>query len=138
MDTTSSSSPVQAIQELIAVHSTRIEFTEKLSVKDLPADTKSRLAGMKTQSQQMTTELMNELSNFGDAVTGSVDHSNLYQSKYKETLSNIDELDAGETKKLIDSFEDIMRTTYRQYAGSTSNDFEAVTAVLSRHLSQLD
>ena len=134
---TTSQTPVQAIQELVAIHSTRIELAEKLLKKDLPAKLATKLEQIKKQSHDFTTELMGELSNFGDAVTGSVDNNNPYQTRYKETLANMDQIEKEETDKLVGSFEDTLKTIYQGYAHNTSDDFKTLQAIITRHIAEL-
>ena len=134
---TTSQTPVQAIQELVAIHSTRIELAEKLLEKDLPGNLAVKLEKIKKQSQDFTTELMGELSNFGDAVMGSVDNNNPYQTRYKETLANMDQIEKDETDKLVNSFEETLKSIYQGYADNTSDEFKTLHGIIARHISEL-
>ena len=90
--------PVEIIQELIAIHTTRIEMVEKFNGKALIPDVKTSFKSAKQQSEKYTEELMSELSNFGDAVMGSVNNENEYQVMYKNVLGKIDAMTPQEAE----------------------------------------
>ncbi len=105
--------PVQIIQELISVHTNRIEMVQKCEGKPFAPNVAARLASAKQQSEQYTAELMNELSLFGDAVMASVDHQNEYQRMYKNVLGNIDALTPQEAEQTFQSLEAALQHIYQ-------------------------
>ena len=92
---TQSKTPVEIVQELIAIHTTRKEVVDKLKEIPVTGNVADKLPGIIKQSDQFISELMNELSNFGDAVQGSVDRDNEYQEIWKKGLQNIDAMNGN-------------------------------------------
>ena len=105
--------PVEIIQELIAIHTTRIEMVEKFNGKALTPDVKTSFKSAKQQSEKYTEELMSELSNFGDAVMTSVDHQNEYQVMYKNVLGKIDAMTPQEAEHTFQSLETALKNIYQ-------------------------
>lgn len=104
--------PVEIIQELIAIHTTRIEMVEKCTDKAFTPAAKTSFKSAKQQSKKYTAELMSELSNFGDAVMASVDHQNEYQVMYKNALGKIDTMTPQEAEHTFQSLELALKNIY--------------------------
>ena len=110
---TQSKTPVEIVQELIAIHSTRKEAINKLKEKQFKGNVATRLPTIAEQSDQFISELMNELSNFGDAVQGDVNRENEYQGMWKNTLANIDTLSQQECEQTLEKSEQSLKKIYR-------------------------
>lgn len=105
--------PLEITQELIAIHTTRMEIAEKFSKKALTPDAKTSLALAKQQSEKYTKELMIELSNFGDGVMSSVGNQNEYQVMYKNVLGKIDTMSPQESQQTFQSLETALKNMYQ-------------------------
>ena len=66
----------------------------------------------KQQSETYTAELMNELSEFGDAVMASVDNQNEYQVRYKNALGKLDSMTSQEAEQTFRSLEQSLQNIY--------------------------
>lgn len=109
---TQTKTPVQIIQELIAVHTSRIEIGQKFEAKSPSLATAGAIALAKQQSDRFTAELMNELSGFGDAVMATVDNQNEYQQLYKSVLGKLDSMTPYEAEQTFKSLEVALKHVY--------------------------
>lgn len=104
---------LEVIQELLSIHTSRIEMVEKCSGKDLSEDTKMKLSSAKQQSEKYTKALMIELSKFGDAVSSTVDNQNEYQEMYKGVLGKFDGMTPQEIEHAFQSLETALKNIYQ-------------------------
>ncbi|MEO6721868.1 MAG: hypothetical protein ABIN67_15980 [Ferruginibacter sp.] len=107
--TTTIKTPIQVIQEIIAIHTTRKEVVQKLK------EFTSRIDGLpaaEKQSDEFIAALLNELSNYGDGVSPMVDRDNEYQQTWKNALSTIDTATVDEQKELFLSMEKKLKEFY--------------------------
>lgn len=107
--------PLEITQELIAIHTTRIEMVEKCIGKAMTPDVKVRFTSAKHQSEKFTKELMTELANFGDAVMSSVDNQNEYQAGYKRVLGKIDAMSPQQTDQAFQKLEASLKNIYETF-----------------------
>lgn len=105
--------PIETTQELIAIHTTRMEIVEKYSRKTFSPDAKTRMALAGQQSEKYTKELMIELSKFGDGVMSSVDNQNEYQVIYKNVLGKINTMTIQEAQQTFQSLETALKNIYQ-------------------------
>ncbi len=108
---TQNKTALDIIQELIAIHTTRKDVVEKLSAKQEQKD-QSVLMPAKEQSDRFTTELLTELSTFGDAVQDSSDRDNEYQQIWKNELNNIDSMQPQDAAVIFDKLENALKHIY--------------------------
>jgi hypothetical protein len=106
---TTAKTPVEIIHELIAIHTTRKEASIKLSQHEIANNKDSPVQ----LSDEFIKQLMNELSNYGDAVMESVDRDNEYQQEWKNNLEKIDALSAEEKDKRFRSLEGSLKNVYQ-------------------------
>ena len=106
---TTAKTPVEIIQELIAIHSTRKEAAMKLGQQE-NVDNKDSPVQL---SDEFIKQLMNELSNYGDAVMESVDRDNEYQQGWKNGLEKIDALSSQEKTKTFQALESRLQEFYQ-------------------------
>lgn len=104
--------PVEIVQELIAIHTTRKEAVDKLTTKAPGEELTAKLSTSAQQSDRFIAELMDELSNYGDSVQAGVDRENEYQVLWKETLSNIDGMNQEEYRQVFEKLEDSLHQFY--------------------------
>lgn len=105
--------PVQIIQELLAIYTSRIELVQKCEGKSLATEVAAKFASAKQQSETYTAELMTELSEFGDAVMASVDNQNEYQTMYKNVLPELDAMTSEEAAGTFERLEAALQKMYQ-------------------------
>lgn len=113
--------PVEIIQEFIAIHTTRQEMVEKCEGKEFSPDVKTNLQSAEKQSEKYNQELLSELSNFGDAVMAGADNQNEYQVTYKNALGKIDAMTPQETEQTFHSLEIVLKNIYRTVLETQTN-----------------
>ena len=77
---------VDILQELIVIHNTRVECSNKILSKQLSAPLKKKFNRIINQSNLFIESLMAETPNFGDAVKADADRSNTYNKIYNNLL----------------------------------------------------
>jgi len=100
---TQTKSPVQIVQEFIALHTTRKEAAERLH-----AD-----AAVMQQSDRFIAELMEELSNYGDAVMANTDRENEYQQTWKDTLGKMESMTPEKQAQTFQALEASLKHMYQ-------------------------
>ena len=100
--------PVNILQELIAIHTTSILVGNRLE-SNAGAPT---LNVLKNQSTHFITELMNELSNYGDAVTSTTERDNEYQEIWTKSLSRLNSLSTNDGKGILNKMEENLIKIY--------------------------
>ena len=102
--------PVDIVQELIAIHTTRIEASNRLE-SSIGAPT---LNTLKNQSTHFISELMNELSNYGDAVTSATERDNEYQEIWTKSLSQLNSLSTNKSEGILNKMEENLKKIYSE------------------------
>lgn len=87
-------SPVEIVQKLLAVHSTRKEACERMAKNNASPDLQEKLKSAAAQSERFIKALLNELSQFGDAVQSEVNREDEYHKVWNEATGQIDTMDA--------------------------------------------
>jgi hypothetical protein len=118
--------PVQIIQELIALHTTRKESAEKLDSNNPSGSNHVKFTNAARQSEQFMSELLEELSAFGDAVQGDVDRENEYHNLWTNTLAKNDSLNEQQS---VQTFENMERTLVKMYEQYLSIETELATTL---------
>jgi hypothetical protein len=129
--------PVEVIQELIAIHTTRKDAVEKLTAKKPPNAEVAKLRSAAQQSDEFIAELMNELSNYGDAVMANVDRENEYQEIWKRSLGTIDSISPMEGEQTFQAMESALKKMYEHTLEANSDLPVSVAEILNRQLSKL-
>ena len=119
--TTSTKTPVQIIQELIAVHSTRKEVAEKMMAKEPGGDMKERLLPAQKQSDEFIAALMSELSNYGDGVSPMAERDNEYQRAWKDALGKVDAASQEELQEIFMDLENKLKKFYEEVLASQAD-----------------
>ncbi len=117
---TQNKTPVEIVQELIAIHTTRKEVVDKLKQIQVTGNVADKLQGIIKQSDQFISELMNELSNFGDAVPGEVNRENEYQVMWKNALINVDTMNPQEGEQIFQALENSLKKMYHDILDKVS------------------
>lgn len=102
--------PVGIIQELIAIHTTRVEVATRLIIDEL----KPALQDIENQSKYFITSLMEELSNYGDAVQSVAERENDYQQIWTANLGKLNSLNENESKAILNNLELSLRNIYKE------------------------
>ena len=110
---TQTKTPVEVVQELIAIHATRKEAAEKLAS---PAGDQGRQTGPAAeQSDRFIEALMNELSDYGDGVQSVAERENEYQLTYKKILAGIDTMTPQQHQQAFQELEESLKKVYRDF-----------------------
>jgi predicted RNase H-like nuclease (RuvC/YqgF family) len=117
---TQNKTPVEIVQELIAIHTTRKEVVDKLKQIQVTGNVADKLQGIIKQSDQFISELMNELSNFGDAVPGEVNRENEYQVMWKNAFINVDTMNPQEGEQIFQALENSLKKMYHDILDKVS------------------
>lgn len=125
---TQTKSPVEIVQELIAIHTTRKEAVEKLQ---LPEGAQSQ------QSDQFIAALMSELSNFGDAVQSEAGRENEYQTTYKKILPEIDNMTPQQHQQAFGELEAKLKEVYDRLMETKDELPESLQTILTQQKEQL-
>jgi ABC-type transporter MlaC component len=134
---TQNKTPVEIVQELIAIHTTRKEVVDKLKEKQVTGNGTGELSAITQQSDQFITELMNELSNFGDAVQGDVDRENEYQVICKKALANIDTISPQEYQRTFEALEQSLKKIYENILNTASELPASFQEILTKQAGKL-
>lgn len=134
---TTTKTPVEIIQELLAIYTTRKDAVEKLKVKNLADAEVVKLTHAAEQSDEFIADLMNELSNYGDAVMANVDRENEYQQIWKSSLEKIDTIPPPEGEQLFNTMENTLKKMYQHILDTNADLPDSVVKILNRQLSKL-
>lgn len=129
---TQTKSPVEIVQELIAIHTTRKEAVEKLQ---LPEGAQSQKAAR--QSDEFIAALMSELSNFGDAVQSEAGRENDYQTTYKKILPEIDNMTPQQHQQAFGELEAKLKEVYDRLMETKDELPESLQTILTQQKEQL-
>ncbi len=132
---TQNKTALDIVQELIAIHTTRKDAVDKLSVKS-NAERKQVMASAKQQSDYFIEELLTELSTFGDLVQDSPDRDNEYQHLWKNELSNLESLTSEEAAGIFSKLESALKEIYSTVM-ETKELPETLMQILSSQKEQL-
>ena len=134
---TQTKTPVNLVQELIAIHTTRKEAVEKFSGQENPENLTSDLTAAGQQSDKFIAELMSELSNFGDAVQAEVDRENDYQLTWKNTLGAIDTMNEQEKSRTFEQMEQNLKKFYQTMLDTSTELPVSLQDILQRQMKEL-
>lgn len=131
---TQTKTPVEIVQELIAIHTTRKEAVEKLK---LSATEGTRAKTATGQSDQFIAALMNELSTFGDAVQSEAGRENDYQTTYKNMLAEIDTMSPQQQEQAFQELEEKLKAVYQTLLETKADLPESLQTLLAEQKEQL-
>jgi hypothetical protein len=124
--------PVEIVQELIGVHATRKEASEKIMQNKAGNSIYEQAGNAAKQSDGFIAELMSELSQFGDAVGAEASRDNPYQETYKQAIPQIEEGDASYLQQTFQQLEQSLHATYRQIAETQTGLPESVKEMVRK------
>jgi hypothetical protein len=129
--------PVDILQELIVMHTTRIEFSNKMLGKEVDQDSKTTFHKIAQQSTVFIEALMNELSNFGDAVKADANRNNEYNKIYTNVLVDFDTADITKLKDSFDKMEEVLKNNYVDMIEANKELSASILQILNAQLKSL-
>lgn len=111
-------SPVEIVQKLIAIHTTRKEASEKMGNNSASLPLQGKLKAAAEQSDRFIKALLNELSQFGDAVQSEVNREDEYQQTWNNAMGNIDTIDASTLSETHQKLENTLLDIYSEIIDS--------------------
>lgn len=129
--------PVEVVQELLAVHTTRKEVMEKTMGNGAAAGLASRAQAAAAQSDAAIAALMAELSQFGDAVSASVNRENPYQETYKQSLDTLNAPDAAATGVAFQNLEEALHATYKDVIDAQTDLPQSLQELIQKQYREL-
>jgi hypothetical protein len=129
--------PVDIIQELIVMHTTRIEFSNKMLNKEIREDLKTTFNKIAQQSTVFIETLMNELSNFGDAVKADANRNNEYNKIYTNVLVDFDGVDIAKLQNNFDKMEEVLKNNYVDMIEANKELSASMLQILNAQLKSL-
>lgn len=133
----SQATPVEIVQQLIAIHTTRKEAVEVLAGKNAEQELTAKLSSSAQQSDAFISELMGELSNYGDGVAAGVDRENEYQMMWKETMGKMDSLQPNEYAQTFRNMEESLQRMYKTIIDTKADLPASLQEILTRQLEAL-
>lgn len=109
-------SPVEIVQKLLAIQSTRKEVSERMAKNDASDELQEKLKSVAAQSERFIKALLNELSQFGDAVQSEVNREDEYHEIMNKSMGNIDTMDKS-----------LLTETFKQSENSLINLYSEIT-----------
>ncbi len=130
-------SPVNIIQELLAIHTTRRDAYSKIKQETNDEQLKNKLNAAIVQSEQFIEELMSELSQFGDAVSGDVDRDNIFINTWKNSIDTVETMDKEELTNIVQNMEDSLQRYYKEFIDLPLEFSESMKEMLQRQANEL-
>ena len=118
MEQEQKTSPVEIVQKLIAIHTTRKEASEKMGNNSASLPLQGKLKSAAEQSDRFIKALLNELSQFGDAVQSEVSREDEYQQTWNNAMVNIDTVDASSLSDTHQKLENTLLNVYSEIIDS--------------------
>ncbi|HLL42448.1 MAG TPA: hypothetical protein VK369_04880 [Segetibacter sp.] len=118
MEQEQKTSPVEIVQKLIAIHTTRKEASEKMGNNSASLPLQGKLESAAGQSDRFIKALLSELSQFGDAVQSEVNRDDDYQQTWNNAIVNIDTIDASALSDTHQKLENTLLNIYSEIIDS--------------------
>lgn len=120
------------VQELLAILTTRAEALERLSFSE-----GFNVKEILSNNQMMIDDLMNELSNFGDAVKSTAVRDNAYQQLWTANLDNIETIEEDDADILFSKLEQLLQKYYTEILIGQNEIAEPFLSILKKQQSDL-
>jgi hypothetical protein len=134
---TKTKTPVEIVQEFLAIHTTRKEAMGKLTALRLTSETAAEVMAAAQHNDEAIAAWMGELSNYGDGVMANVDRENDYQRIYKNALGMIEAMTPQERAETFTSLEDSLKKTYKDTITANTELPASINEILNSQLSRL-
>ncbi|RYY56941.1 MAG: hypothetical protein EOO09_04475 [Chitinophagaceae bacterium] len=126
--------PVELIQQLIAIHTTRKENVTKLQAHGNNKEQEKESQGIAEQSRDFIGGLMQELSGFGDAVSSHVERNNEYQTAWKNAMDADGNISKGSGPTILSETESILKNIYNEVLAQANELPEEVSSLLRKQV----
>ena len=133
---TNTKSPVDIVQEFITLQNTRREAAERLQPTNEPLKTK--LIATKEVADKAIAQLMNELSNFGDAVKESVSKEKKFYDHWNEVVNRLDTLSDEEKSSIFHKMEADLYAIYLRVLRDEKELPESINEALQEQVGELE
>ena len=130
-------SPVEIVQKLIAIHTTRKEVSERMIKNNELSNLQDKLQAVGEQSDRFTKALLNELSQFGDAVQSEVNREDEYHEIWNKSMSNIDSMDSSSLEDTFKQSENSLVNIYSGIIESYSDLPDTLSEILNSQIKEL-
>lgn len=130
-------SPVNIIQELVGIHTTRREAYSRMKEKSDDHLLNEQLGSIVGQSESFIAELMNELSQFGDAISGEVDRDNEFNNLWKDALNTFENMQTIDFKQTFVAMENSLPKIYGGYLDSSEEFTESLRSIIEKQARQV-
>ena len=130
-------SPVEIVQKLIAIDTTRKEVSERMMKNNAASSMQDKLKLVSAQSEKFVKSLLNELSQFGDAVQSEVNHEDEYHEIWNKLLGNIDNMQASSLEDTFKRSENSLISIYSEFIDSYPDLPTTLHDLLSDQLKEL-
>lgn len=130
-------SPVEIVQTLLAVYTTRREAIEKIAKNESAQNLQSTVQPLAEQSERFSKALLNELSEFGDAVQSEVSRDDEYHQVWNKVVSDADTMEASSLSETFKNSESILVNIYSRIINENTDLPAALTELLTSQLNEL-
>jgi seryl-tRNA synthetase len=130
------STPVDIIMEFIALQNTRKEAAERLQSGTQTLN--DRLNAAKSSADKAVAQLMNELSNFGDAVKAGVNKENEFFDNWNKIAPNTATLPDEEKDAVFTRMENDLYAIYLRVLKDEKNLPASIIEILQTQAGELE
>jgi len=130
-------SPVEITQKVLGLLTTRKDICEKLAEKK-DGSLSKKLEDALQQSDRFIKQLMNELSNYGDAVSSEIDRDSEYQAQWKRELEKMNNSEPQPLEKTFDELEKSLQNAYKDILENKDNLPESLKNILEKQLHEME
>ena len=129
--------PVNVVQEIIAIHTNRKEAYQKMVDKTDNGKLKDAMQKYIAQSDRFIAALMNELSGFGDGVAGEVDMENDFNNTWRQHAQSADNFTGTQVSDLVNTLEQLLPQQYQNYTALNQEMPEPTRELLKKQQEEL-
>ena len=128
--------PAAVTQKVIAMNTTMKEVCQKLLSENVEKSFAEKLEKALDQSHHFTDQLMNELSNYGDAVSSQIDRDEDYEKMANKMMESNN--DSAEGKVIeFEKFGERVQKIYRDILSDKNELPESLKIMLEDQLSKM-
>lgn len=124
------------IQELLAILTTRKEASAEIISRSVDSSNSNNMENVKDQSSRFIKDLMAELTQFGDGVSGDADRNNDYQNQWREALKS-EEKEGNVLVNTFNSMEQTLLQFYRQILSEGNELQDSLKTLISNQEKEL-
>jgi hypothetical protein len=130
-------SSVEITQKALGLLTTRKDICEKLLDEKKDPSLPKKLEDTLEQSDRFIKQLMNELSNYGDAVSSEIDRDSEYQVQWKKELEKMSNSEPHSLEKTFDDLEKSLRKAFKEMLENKDNLPESLKNILEKQLHEM-